>query len=54
LVKPPGYVADCDHDDDICGYVIDDETSGMFVYTEQNPESNVQMISSATHDDDDD
>jgi hypothetical protein len=30
LVAQPGYVADGEHDDDICGYVIDDDgnTSG--------------------------
>jgi hypothetical protein len=33
LVAPPGYVADGHHDDDICGYVIDDETAGIFAYS---------------------
>jgi hypothetical protein len=37
LVAPPGYVADGEHDDDICGYVIDDETAGMIAETEQKP-----------------
>jgi hypothetical protein len=54
LVAPPGYVADGEHDDDIYGYVIDDETAGMIADTEQNPELNVQIISSAENDDDDD
>jgi hypothetical protein len=54
LVAPPGYVADGEHDDDICGYVIDDETVGMIADTEKKPELNVQIISSAANDDDDD
>jgi hypothetical protein len=54
LVAPPGYVADGEHDDDICGYVIEDETSGMISNTEQKPELNVQIMSSAANDDDDD
>jgi hypothetical protein len=33
LVAPPGYGADGEHDDDICGYVIDDETDGMMSST---------------------
>jgi hypothetical protein len=53
LFAPPGYVADGDHDDDICGYVIYDETAGMIADTEQKPESNVQIIISVTNDDDD-
>jgi hypothetical protein len=36
LLPPPGYVADGDHDDDICGYVIDDETAGMIVDTDKS------------------
>jgi hypothetical protein len=51
LVAPPGYVADGEHDDDICGDVIDYETAGMIANTEQKPELNVQIISSAANDD---
>jgi hypothetical protein len=54
LVSPPGYVADGEHDDDICGYVIDDETTGMISKTEQNPELNAQTIISAANDDSND
>jgi hypothetical protein len=32
--------------------VIDDETYGMIAGTEQNPEQSVQIIISATNDDD--
>jgi hypothetical protein len=46
--------ADGEHDDDICGYVIDDSTTVMIADTEQHPELNVQIISSAANDDYDD
>jgi hypothetical protein len=48
------YVADGEHDDVIYGYVIDYETAGIIADTEQKPELNVQIISSAPNDDDDD
>jgi hypothetical protein len=41
LVAPPGYVDDGDHNNDIRGYVIDDESDGMIADTEQNPELNM-------------
>jgi hypothetical protein len=49
LVAPPGYVDDGEHDDDICGYVIDDETAGMIANTDKKPELNVQIIGSAAN-----
>jgi hypothetical protein len=52
LVAPPGYVADGDHDDDIWCYVVDDKTAGMIADTQQNPELNIQIISSAANNDD--
>jgi hypothetical protein len=45
---------DGEDDEDICGYVTDDETAGMIADTEQKPELNVRIISSAANDDDDD
>jgi hypothetical protein len=52
LLAPPGYVADCDLAGDICCYVIGDNTAGMIANTEQKPEANMQIISSAVNDDD--
>jgi hypothetical protein len=49
---PPGCVADGHNFDDICGYVIDDATSGTIDDTEQKPELNVQIVSSAANYDD--
>jgi hypothetical protein len=46
-----GYVGDGHHGDSICGYVVDDETAGLISDTEQKPELNVRIISSATNDD---
>jgi hypothetical protein len=52
LVEPPGYVADGEHYDDICGCVIDDETAGIIADTEQKPQFNVQIISISANDSD--
>jgi hypothetical protein len=52
LVAPPGYVADGEHDDDIGGFMIDNETAGMIADIEQNPELNVHIVCSAANDDD--
>jgi hypothetical protein len=54
FLVPSLFVDDGHDDDDICGYMIDDETAGVIADIEQNSELNVQIISSAAKDDDDD
>jgi hypothetical protein len=38
------YVPDGNHDDDIVGYMIDEDMTGLVAATEQDPGLNVQIV----------